>query len=161
MAHTTESSTLVWQKVEAAIRDASPAIQNQFRDLKAFLAQARRNPNLKFTPIDPATTGSDGGNADTVASDTANKYLVAVYFKKSTGAVLAYNVIVNHATAVQAQKEIILSNTTAGTTSVGIWPKGLLFATGITYSSVTAYNGTTRSLSADASSGFILTADLI
>lgn len=161
MAHTTESANLVWQKVTAALRDANPAIQAQFLQLKAYLAQARSNPNLKFTPIDGTSNGSDGGNVVTVLSDTASKYLVALYVKKGTGAVLAFHTVSNSASAATAQKEAIITGTTAGQLGVLIFPRGLLFATGITFSSVTAYNGTTQSLIADSASGFALTADAV
>lgn len=161
MAHTTESANLVWQKVDNALKSlgASPAAFEEILKLKAFLAQAKRNPNLKFTPIDATTNGSDGSNADTVISDTANTCLVALYTKKGAGAVLAYDAIANHASAIQAQKEVLAARTSASIGSLITYPRGLKCATGITYASVTAYNGTTHSLAANSSNGFALSID--
>lgn len=161
MAHTTEAANLVWQRVGYALRDANPGAQNAFLQLKAYLAQSRSNPQLKFTPIDAVNNGSDGGNVVTIASDTANKYLVGMYLKKSTGSTVAFNTISDHATAAQAAKAIILYATTAGQIDMAIFPRGLLFATGICFSTVTAYNGTTQSLAVDGSNGFVITADLV
>lgn len=156
MSFTTEGANLAWQRVKTALADANPAIVNQFRDLKSYMAQVAGNPDLKFAAIDTTTVGSDGSNADVVGSDTANKYLLAGYFKKSTGAVLGYDAIANHASAIQAQKEVLLGGTTAAVAKAVFYPGGLLFATGITYSNVTAYNGTTHSLKVNCSNGFLL-----
>lgn len=161
MAHTTEDSNLVWQKVRIAAETLGlhPEIVNQLRDLKQVLATVRGNVNLKFTPISATTNGSDGGNAATVISDTANTALVALVLKKSTGSTLAYNTISNHGSAVQAQKEVLLAATTAGRQIAAFYPKGLAFATGITFGTVTAYNGSTQSLKVDSADGFAISID--
>lgn len=156
MAHTVENANLVWQKVKIALANSDPTVVNAFRSLKADLAQRKGNPDLKFTPFDITTNGSGDGNADVVAADAAAT-LVAIYAKKGTGAVLGYDAISNHASAIQAQKEVLAAGTVAGVKKVLMFPDGLAFATGITYASVTAYNGTTHSLTANSSDGFILT----
>lgn len=163
MAHTTENANLVWQRVKAACDTLgiNPSIVAQLKELKTYLATAKSNPNIKFTAIDAVTNGSDGGNAATVISDTANTALLALVLKKSTGSVLAYDTISNHASAAQAQKEVLAAATTAGVQKAIIYPKGFLCATGITYASVTAYNGTTQSLSANGSNGFALSLDAV
>lgn len=158
MAHTTEAPILAWQKVKIALANSDPTVVNAFRSLKADLAQRKGNPQLKFTPFDATNNGSDGTNAAVVAADAAAQ-LLAIYAKKSTGSTLAYDALSNHASAIQAQKEVLLAGTAAGEIKFAIYPNGLAFATGITYSSVTAYNGTTRSLIVDSSDGFILTLD--
>ena len=161
MAHTTESSLLVWQKVKAAVDSLglNKEIQDQMKDLKDYCSQVLGNPNLKFTPIDAANNGSGGGNADTVISDTANTALIALVLKKGTGSVAAFDSISDHATAIQAAKVVIVGQLTASKQVALVYPKGFKNATGMTYASVTVYSGTTHSLSADSSSGFAISID--
>ena len=158
MAHTVENANLVWQKANntLAALDANPNVKEAFLKLNAYLSQAKGNPDLKFTAISATVNGSNGGDADTVAADAAAT-LVAIFVKKSTGTTAAYNAIANHASAIQAAKELILGATAAGAYEYAVYPNGRSYATGITYASVTAYNGTTRSLKVDSSDGFIIT----
>jgi hypothetical protein len=161
MAHTTEDAKLVWQKVKAAVDTLGfcKAVQEQLKAAKDYHSQVLGNPNLKFTPIDGTTNGSDGGNSATVISDTANTALIALVLKKRTDAVAAFNAISDHASAIQAAKVIILGQLTASKQVFLSYPKGFKNATGMTYSSVTAYNGTTQSLAASSSDGFALSID--
>ena len=161
MAHTTENSNLVWQKVAiaAASMGLAPNIVEELKKLKEFLATVGGNPNLKFTPIDKTTNASDGSNADTVISDTANTALVALVLKKNTGSTAAFNAIADHASAIQAAKVVIAGQLTASKQVAVFYPKGFKNATGMTYASVTAYNGTTHSLLVDSSDGFAISID--
>ena len=161
MAHTTENSNLVWQKV--AIASASlglaPNIVEELKKLKEYLATVGGNPDIKFTPISKTTNSSGDGDAAHVISDTANTALVALVLKKNTGTTAAFDSISDHASAIQAAKVVIVGQLSASKQSVLIYPKGFKNATGMTYSSVTAYNGTTRSLLVDSSDGFALSID--
>lgn len=161
MAHTTEDAKLVWQKVKAAVDTLglNKEVQDQILAAKAYCSQVLGNPNIKFTPIDAATNGSDGGNADTVISDTANTALLLLVLKKRTGSTAAFNAISDHASAIQAAKVVIVGQLTASKQALLSYPKGFKNATGMTYASVTAYNGTTRSLTADSSDGFAVSID--
>lgn len=162
MAHTTENANLVWQKVKAACDSLGVGqdIVEELKQIKYFLASVKGNPNLKFTPIDGANNGSDGGNADTVISDTANTALVALVLKKSTGTTANFPSIADHASAIQAAKVIILGCGPSASKQIAfISRKGVKFATGMTFADVTAYNGTTHSTSANSTSGFAISID--
>ena len=158
MAHTTEDAKLVWQKVAAACSTLGiqPEIVEQFKKLKESLANLRGNPNIKFTPIDGVTAAS----ADIVISDTAATALLAIVLKKGTGTTDGFPAISNHASAIQAAKVLILnSGTVAAQQVAAVYPKGKAFATGMTYNSVTAYNGTTANAAASQCDGFALSLD--
>ena len=163
MAHTTENSNLVWQKVAAASEalGLAPNLREDLKKLKEYLATVGGNPNLKFTPIDKTVNGSDGDDAATVISDTASVALVALVLKKGSGTTAGFAAISNHASAIQAAKTTVLNGAgvVAGKQFALIQPKGEVHATGITYSSVTAYDGTTRSVIADGYDGFALSMD--
>jgi len=161
MAHTTEDAKLVWQKAKAASDTLgfNKELQDQLKALKDYHAQVLGNPNLKFTPIDAATNGSDGGNADTVISDTANTALIALFLKKRASSTAAFDTISDHATAVQVAKTVIVGHLTGSKQAALVYPKGFKHATGMTYASTTAYNGQTRSTTANSSDGFAISID--
>jgi hypothetical protein len=161
MAHTTEDAKFVWQKVKAAVDTLglNKEIQDTVKAARDYASQVLGNPNLKFTPIDAATNGSDGGNADTVISDTANTALLLIVLKKRAGSVAAFDSISNHASAIQAAKVFIAGELTASKQFAAFYPKGFKNATGMTYASVTVYNGTTHSLTADSCDGFAVSID--
>ncbi len=156
MAFSGEAEVLTWERVRMALEGAAPAHQNLFRfGLKAWLTQFKQAPQLQFVPFDRTTNGSDGSNAATVICSGAAT-LIAIYGKKYTGTTLAYLALSNHASAIQAQKELLLQGTAANGEVSAFYPNGLAYATGITYSGVTAYNGTTRSLIVDSWAGLAL-----
>lgn len=156
MAHTTENANLVWQKVAiaAASLGLAPNIVEELKKLKEYLATVGGNPNLKFTPIAKEDTS-------VVISDTASTALFALVLKKSTGTTAAFASISNHASAIQAAKTTVLNGAgvRAGKQVVLIHPKGEVHATGITYASVTAYDGSTISDDADQYDGFAISAN--
>lgn len=156
MAFSGEAEVLTWQRVDIALANASPLQQNLFRfGLKAWLTQFKQAPQLQFVPFDRTTNGSDGSNAATVICSGACT-LVAIYGKKYTGTTLSYLALSNHATAIQAQKELLLAASAASVDTSAFYGTGVAYGTGITYSAVTAYNGTTRSLIVDSFDGFAL-----
>ncbi len=161
MAFSGEAQVLTWQRVDMALTaplgtaGPSPNAQMVFRQFKHWMAAHKQGPQLQFIPFNRTTNGSGDGNADTVICGAAGT-LLAVYGKKSTGVVLSYLSISNHATAIAAQKEVLLAGTAAGVEVMAIYSNGLAFATGITLAAVTAYNGTTHSLTADSWDGFAI-----
>ena len=157
MAFSGEAESLTWQRVDIGLAGASPAAQMNFRSFKRWLANQKLAPQLQYVAFDHTTNGSDGTNAATVICGAAAT-LQAVYAKKNSGTTLGYWCLSNHATAIQAQKEILAAGTVAGVEFMycAMNSAALAFATGITYSGVTAYNGTTRSLIADSWDGFCL-----
>lgn len=161
MAHTTEDAKLVWQKAKAAADTLglNKEVQDLILAAKAYHSQIIGNPNIKFTPIDAATNGSDGGNADTVISDTANTALLLLVLKKRASSTAAFDSIADHASAIQAAKVFISGELTGSKQFAAFYPKGFKNATGMTYASVTAYNGTTHSTTANSSDGFAVSID--
>jgi len=161
MAFSGESAQLTWQRVKMflALTGASPLVVAQFKALKSSLAQlvAGGSPKLQFVYLDKTTNSSGDGNADQVICGGACR-LYGLYLKKNTGTTAGYNKISNHATAVQAQGEIILASTAASEQCVYVNHVGKDFTTGATYASDTTYNGTTRSLLVDSSDGFAIIA---
>jgi len=158
MAHTTEDAKLVWQKVKAASDSLGlkQEIVEGLRKLKEILANLKGNPNLKFTPIDGTATAS----ADVVISDTANKALLVLVLKKKTGTTVGFGAISNHASAIQAAKTVLLgSGDRAAEQLFAVYPRGFNHATGMTYQSVTAYDGVTANAAADQCDGFALSID--
>ncbi len=155
MAFSGEAEVLTWQRVDMALAAASPNAQMIFRQFKHWMAAHKQAPQLQFIPFDRTTNGSGDGNADTVICGAAAT-LIAVYGKKYTSVVLSYLAISNHATAIQAQKEVLLAGTAASVEVMAIYSNGLAFATGITLAAVTAYNGTTHSLIGNSFDGFAI-----
>jgi hypothetical protein len=151
-----ENANKTWQRVNMAMAGASPWAKAQFKALKQALAQDYRNKDLQFIVIDP-NNGSDGGNADTVVADAAAR-LVAVYVKKGLTATGSYVATSNHASALQAGKELILRLNAASEEAVFTEPAGSSYATGIVLAGVTAYNGTTKNTIAASPSGFAIIA---
>ena len=154
MAFSGEAQSLVWQRAEIALRNASPGAQAAMRALKTWLAAHKLAlSTLQFVAFDRTTNGTDGSNADTVICSAACT-LYYLYGKKFTTATLSYLKISNHASAIQAQGEIILASTTASIELQYISYQGFAFATGATLASVTAYNGTTHNALAASHDGF-------
>jgi len=155
MAFTGEAQVLTWQRVDAALANASPNAQMVFRQFKHWMAAHKQGPLLQFVPFDRTTNGSNGGNAVAVVVVGAAR-LVALYGKKYTGTTLSYLALSNHGTAIQAEHQVNLSGAEAGSEIVSLWTNGLPFATGIVVAGVTAYNGTTQSLIVDSWDGFAI-----
>lgn len=155
MAFTTQDAKLVWQQVKASCDTLGikPEIVESLKKLKEILANMKGNPELKFTAVD----GTAAASADLVVSDTANKAVFAIVLKKKTGTTAGFATISDHASAVQAAKTVLLgTGDRAGEQVCAIYPRGFNHATGMTYQSVTAYNGTTANNAADQCDGFII-----
>lgn len=156
MAFSGEAVNLTKQRSEQSTRNASPGVQSSLRAFWSFMLGQKLGLNqLQMVSFDHTTNGSNGSNADTViCAGACTLYLV--YYKKFTGAVESFLKISNHATAIQAAGQLIVD--TIALAQEGLWQdyKGMTFATGATLATVTAYNGTTRSLLADSNDGFAL-----
>lgn len=157
MAITLENANAVWQRVNIASQGMSPWVRQQLKVLKQALSQDFRNKDLQFVAFDRTTNGSDGGNADAVIADAACR-VVAIVGRKYTTATSAYLKASNHASAIQAQGEIILNANEASEEVVYTNPKGHPMSTGVTLATVTAYNGTTRNTTAASFDGFVIIA---
>lgn len=156
MAFSGEAEVLTWQRVAIALANAAPGIANVFEfGVKSWLAQHKRAPQLQFVPFDRTTNGSDGGNATAVVCSGACT-LLAIYGKKFTGTTLGNLAVSNHASAMQAIKQVVLAGSAASVEVQAFYPNGLAMSVGVVVSGVTVYNGTTQSLIADSWDGFAL-----
>lgn len=153
MALSTQNANLVWQEVKIFLANADPAVVNQFRALKAHLAQVKGNPELDFTAISDLT-------ADVVVADAACK-VYGVYLKKqATGTDAFYKIFDDAATDSSAEDAVLaVGLTTSGDKAVVIYPDGFNLAAGCVHGSYTAMAGaagTTASTTGDGPNGFIL-----
>lgn len=161
MAITLVSENLVWQTVRQFLAGASPAAQLHFKALKTYLATQGKSPDLQVVAFDATTNGSDGGNATAVVADAACR-IIAIYGKKSTGATAGYTKITDHATTLGAPDSFLVPATNAGEEFYCTAPVntagniGHSMANGAVVGTVTAYNGTTKSLKVDSVNGFVI-----
>ena len=161
MALSTQSANFVWQKVDIALSSISigTPIRQQFNDLKAYLAQAKGNPDLEFVAFtDAGITGTDG----VVLADAAAK-LYAVFVQKDgtsgTGtATDSFVKIFDNATVdtTATDGRVVLPLLVAARTGIYFDRNGLDMANGIVATAHTSYAGSTDSTAGDAGPGFII-----
>lgn len=146
-----ESANKVWQRVQKGLTDASPAIQNSFRQLKAYLAQQRANPDLQvafFSRADSviAATGTVVG--------TGTPKVYAVYAKKGTVATASWLKVCDDATgAVTGNVRLSMHSATAGEELAFVNPNPVAYSAGIAVQATTTAVGTTSSTGATTGFG--------
>lgn len=155
MALATQNSNLVWQKVKIALLNASPAAQEGFAALKAYLAQQKGNPDLQFVPFSAEQIVTNGGFSPDV--DAARVYGIWVKGRRTSGTTASF-VAIHDATdnsATTTTVETFKFNLT-GQQYFTINPDGFLLGTELTVSAATAVGGATESSAADAADGFVI-----
>lgn len=168
-----ESANKVWQRVEAALQNATPSAKLQFKQLKMWLATQKGNPNLRYATLNRDTTsGSLGAEPHglTTASTgaligTGATTLYGIYLAKSTGAT-SYFLLVDEASdaalaGLTASVRLTLPSITAGSATapsenVFIRPAGLAIANGLRAASVTTPQGVTIAANTASDNGFII-----
>lgn len=129
MALAVENANLVRQKVKIALMNANPVTQGAFKELLAYLATQKRNPDLQFIPFTEAEADAAGGTAK---MDAACK-LYGIYVKKENSATdnffWAYDDAANDGTAADARVSLALL--VANDESLYINPAGLDMAAGV------------------------------
>lgn len=152
MAFSGSSGNLVWSGVKALTANANPAAQAAFRDLKQWLAQQKKNPDLQLLPFTEAQCDAAGGTS--LLSGACTVY--GVYVKKVSAATDNYFKVYDDAT----------DDTTAGDQTIAIpllalteeafeiHPNGLAFGTGIVVTQHTTSIGVTDG--SDGGDGFII-----
>lgn len=155
MALSTQNANIVWQKVKAQLLNASPAIQNAFADLKAYLANQKGNPDLQFVQFTAEQVVTNGGYSPDI--DGARIY--GIYFKgrRTSGTTAAFGAL-HDATDNSATTTTVVTakfNLT-GQAFFATYPDGFLLATELTVSCATAVGGATESSAADAFDGFVV-----
>src|ERR1035437_5815526 len=152
MAVALQSGNLVWQKVKNALSNiqsaagvgSNPAAQNAFLDLKAYLSQDKKNPNLQFLPIDGVYTASDGGTSYGISRK--KEASTETVFKASNNATTA---------ASNGTQDLAIAATEAGDVFV-IYPDGRAMSTGFTVTEQTTRTGSTQELLANQMNGFAI-----
>ena len=163
MAVALQSGNLVWQKVKNALSvyqvagvGCNPATQNALLDLKGYLSQDKRNPNLQFLPIDGTYNSSDGGNNVSQVLIAGACTLYAIVLKKSgvTETIVKWS---NNATtaATDGTQDGAIAATAAGDV-FEIYPDGRALATGFTLTEDTTRTTATLTLLANQMSGFAI-----
>lgn len=164
MAITVESGNLAWQKVKAFIEAAgvgksNPGVVQAFKELKSYLSQHKRNPDLQFVPFtDADVTGTDG----VVIADAACTVYAFYVIKSGTSGtgtatdafVKLYDNATNDATA--ADGRVALPLLAANDIEFYISPDGLPMAAGVVATSHTTLPAATDSTAGDAGPGFVL-----
>ena len=155
MALTVQDGVLVWQKVAKAVLGANPATQAAFRDLKNYITTQGKNPQLQFVPFSGASMASDSGNADVVLCSGACT-LYATYLNKVGSVETIYKGSNNATTAAtDGTQDHAIAATVAGDV-FAIYPKGRALSAGLTVAEDTTRTGATRTLAANAMSGFVI-----
>lgn len=158
-----EDANLVWQKANIAMDTlgASSEVRDAVRALKAYLSQARGNPQLRFTAID-ATTVATTDDGQGVGAGTARVYFL--FLKKKATSTAAYVSVVDNGTddnyyggSLTGSVRIQAALNEASWPFHAAYPKGLNIANGIRIVSTTAAAaGTTASSAADGPDGFMI-----
>ncbi len=155
MAIALENANLVWQKARIATMNANPAIQEQLKDLKLYLANQKRNFNLQFVAYSAVDVVTNGGYSPDVDGNT----IYAFYAKgrRTTGTTASF-------LALHAATDNSATTTTLVTVRFKVTgqefltshPAGLACETELTVSAATTVGGPTESSAADAADGFVI-----
>jgi hypothetical protein len=157
MAVSLQSGNLVWQKVNQALANANPSIQQAFKALKTYLATQKGNPDLQFLPFSDADIVTATGYTPVAAACT----VYGVYFiKNGTGTGTgtdSWLTLANGASnETDAEKFMALMTSIADQEVYAVHPQGLAFGTDLTISGETSAQDGTESTSGDAGSGFVI-----
>lgn len=155
MALVVQDGVLTWQKVAKAVLGANPATQAAFRDLKNYITTQGKNPQLQFVSFSGASMASDGGAADVVLC-SGPCTLYATYLAKAGSVETIYKGSNNATTAAtDGTQDHAIAATVAGDV-FEIYPKGRALSAGLTVAEDTTRTGSTRTLTANAMSGFVI-----
>ena len=163
MAVALQSGNLVWQKVKNALSvyqvagvGCNPATQNALLDLKGYLSQEKRNPNLQFLPIDGVYTASDGGTNASEVLIAGACTIYGIYLKKQGSTETVFKASNNATTAASnGTQDLAIAATAAGDVFV-IYPDGRAMSTGFTVTEQTDRTGSTQELLANQMNGFAI-----
>jgi hypothetical protein len=149
MAVVTENANRVWMKAKAALANASPAAQLQFKELKHWLATQKNIQELQYVPI-----GDLGVDAVVIAGALK---VYGIYLKKSSTATGSFFKASDHATVVSdTAAEILVELNAANAEAVLMWPAGYAQTLGLTIGADTTADGGTASTAGDGPNGFVI-----
>lgn len=156
MAVSAENANLVWQKVSLALQAlaASGFSQDQFRALKAYLAQVGGNKDIQFIPFTEADCDAAGGTVLLTGAGT----LYAVFVKKedegTDNIFLLYDDATNDTTDANAR--IAISLLLAKQEGAVCYPAGIPLATGIVVTQYTSASGLGKADGSNGGNGFVI-----
>jgi hypothetical protein len=149
----------VWQRVKAALANASPADQLVFRGLREYLATHKGMPDLQFIPFSEAQSivndGTDlvgeactlyGVYAKAITAPTARTSTTSAFFSVHAAATSGATTTTLVTGRIKAAGQHFVF--TAG--------DGLACETGLTVSAATAVGGQTESTTPDGADGFVI-----
>lgn len=155
MALSTESANKVWQKAAVMLRDANPAIQNAFLELKKYLATQKKNPDLQFVPFTAEQAVTNLGTS--LVGGACTLYGFYAKGRRTSGTTAAF-LAIHDAADNSATTTTILTQRlkVTGEAFAAVYPVGQAIATDVVISSATAVGGATESTAADVADGFVI-----
>ena len=166
MALATQSANLVWQKVNKALANASPAAQDAFKALKVVLANQKGNPDLQFLSwtasgaLAASGTGAMSSSTGGVAGIAGSGTLYGLYAKKTGTGTTASFLTAHDATdnvTGTTQTLAVMKFTNVNDERFYIDPVGVVFLVDLTVSSTTTAAGTTETTGvSDSQGGFAI-----
>lgn len=150
MALSLQNPLLVFQK--ALFETRKPKIQAIGKALRSYLVQHKGNPDLQLVPFSELSSGS------TVIADAACR-VIGLYVKKPTGSTTAAFVKgTDDETTASATAPAVSVELRTNQEEFIVFPDGLPMASGFALRSDTTAAGSTGSVTADQSSGFVIIA---
>jgi hypothetical protein len=173
MAVVTQSGNLVWQKVKNYLSAVNPilaagtnpptgqpgctaASSNAFQDLRMYLSQQKRNPDLQFIPFTAEDLILATNAGTTYITGAGTLYAAFVRGRRTSATTSAYiNAFDNTANSGVTLFSTFINLT--GFEATLLWPTGTTkFATGLTMDSATAVGGGTVTTAVLAADGFVI-----
>lgn len=157
MAISVENANLAWQKAFISLDSlgANKAMREQWRALKAYLAQEKRNLDLQFIAVD--ATLVDDANGTVLANAPCKVY--GMFLKKQATAVDVYTALLDDDTddaSPVTDVRCVVGLIGASEQASIFYPAGIAFGVGVVAKSYTEFDGTTDSSSADTPNGFVI-----
>lgn len=164
-----ENPNKVWMRVKETLAGGSPLAQQSFKNLKAYLATQKGNPNLRFSLLKPNATDGLVTASDGQAIGAGAATVYGVYVRALVGgSAPTYTILFDDGTddnlsGLTAAVTVTIPSLARSTAAVPadswfIDAKGMAFANGIRAASVTAPQGLTIDAAADSVVGFIISA---
>ena len=152
-----EGANLVWQRVNEALADASPASKWAFVSLKKWLATQKVNPQLWYYAFH--NTSVDDANGELLATGVASFY--GVWCKKAATATDVFLGLIDDVdddSTLSTKGNVMVANLASAEESLYINPNGLPFGLGLVAKAYTSPLGTTDSTDTDCPHGFVIVA---
>lgn len=150
-------ANLVWQEAKIALDSlgAKGMFAEQFRQLKAHLAQLKGNPPLQFKPI--TATSVDDANGQVVMDGPCRVY--GVYLKKAAEGTDCYLALLNDDTddaSPVTDTRLVLGLQDSAEQAAAFYPAGMAMSVGVVAKAWTEFDGTTDAADTTTPNGFVI-----